>query len=75
MSFTKLSQTAVGIWLCDVNQSLFISSDYRPKGGKDTVLYVLGLFCRSLWKGHLYLQPVSVILEADGNILHSPVGI
>lgn len=37
------------------------------------MLYVLGLFCRSLWKGQLYLQPESVILEADRNILHSPV--
>lgn len=40
---------------------------------KDTVLYVLGLFCKSLWKGQLYPPPESVILEADSNILHSPV--
>lgn len=40
---------------------------------KDIVLYVLGLFCRSVWKGQLYLPPESVILEADSNILHSPV--
>lgn len=37
------------------------------------MLYELDLFCRSLWKGQLYLQPESVILEADSNILHSPV--
>lgn len=37
------------------------------------MLYVLDLFCRSLWKGQLYLQPESVILETGTNILYSPV--